>query len=172
MFIKRNNGGITATNRANIDAIKTYSTIDHKAYVFYRERTKIGTRKTVEHYVAYGKLISEFYKILGEELADSTGGVYVKGLGYFSVLKYFKTAKMNMRMNPETKKYEKFLNYKEDYFYIAFVPISKNIKRKLFLMDFSYTKGFKKKIVDNIIKGQRWMCNAGLFYLNKRQTII
>jgi len=165
-------GGFIASKKSNLKAIKNYSTIDHKAYVFYREKTKIGTRQSVAHYVEYGKLISTFYEIVNEELADSLGGVYVKGLGYFSVLKYFKTAKAGMMRNSETNKWEKMLNYKEDYFYIAFIPISKNIRRKLFLLDYAYTKKFKDKITENIKKGYYWMCNASLFYRDKRQTIV
>ncbi len=170
-YSKPRKKGLATTKMSNIKAIKNYSTIDHPAYVFYRDKTKIGTRQTVAHYVEYGKLISKFYEIVNEELAESQGGVYIKGLGYFTVMKYFKPAKFRIYKYPG-KSNERLLTFLEDCYYIAFIPISKNVRRKLYVLDGAYTVKFKKKLMENMRKGYKWACNASLFYRDKRSTII
>lgn len=64
---------------------KKTSVIDHKAYQFYKKKAKYGSRENVAHYVEYGKIISEFYKIASEQLIEDPDGVYVDFLGYFGI---------------------------------------------------------------------------------------
>jgi hypothetical protein len=77
--------------RSKFDKIKSIpktSLIDFKAYVYYRKRSEIATRKTVQHFVEYGKIINEFYRIVGEKIVEDQDGVFIDFLGYFGVMCY------------------------------------------------------------------------------------
>lgn len=152
------------------EVVKTWTTIDHKAYVFYRENSELCSRKLVKDYVEYGKLISEFYRVVSDELVDSKGGVYIKDFGYFGIMKYFFSAKTSPRQDPDTGIWVKKLNTEEDYFFTAFVPISKNNRLRLFSFDCSYTQNFKDKLTAKLRAGYRYTFNASLFYTDLKKA--
>lgn len=162
-----NSLGYGTKKKAYPDKVKSFSLIDHKAYVFYRDNSKLASRKTVAHYVEYGKLIGEFYKILGDELVESEGGAYIKGLGYFSVMRYFRPGRTKLRM--QDGQYGRFLNIRDDWFFTYFVPISKNNRLRLYIMDNSYYRSFREKLYAKLIEGKIYSCNASLFLSNLRK---
>lgn len=149
--------------------LKSYSLIDHKAYCFYRDNSELCNRRDVAHYVEYGKLIGEFYKIVGDELVNAKGGVYIKNFGYFGIMRYIKPSKRALVRDsegvPKTK-----LNILDDWFFTSFIPISKNNKLRLYSLDLSYFKTFRKKLTEKLRKGYLYYFNASLFYsdLNMR----
>ena len=137
---------------------ESFSMIDHKAYVYYRESSELANRELVAHYVEYGKLISEFYEIVSDEIADSKGGVFIENFGYFGLMKHNKPRKIK-----RNKEGEKVLDL-DDNFFIAFVPISKNNKRRMYTFDLGFSKKCRNKIKKRLREGYRYLFNASLFY--------
>lgn len=148
----------------NIPNLKTYSTIDHTAYVFYRDNSNIATRELVKHYVEYGKIMRSFYDIVEDRLVNNLGGVYLEGLGYFGICKYTID-------KIYTPKYVKNVSKlaKRDPYYISYVPISTRVIDRLYTMDLSGTTTVKKRLIKNIKDGFAYMFNPSAFYykLNK-----
>lgn len=144
---------------------ESFSMIDHKAYVFYKNKSNLNSRELVAHYVEYGKLISAFYKIVIKNIAETKGGVFINNFGYFGVLKYNK--KSSMYFDQENKRYS--INT-DDNFWISFIPISKNNKRRVFLFDLSFSKNLKKLVSANLTKGYRYVFNASLFFSKLKKS--
>jgi len=155
--------------------IKSFSTIDHKAYVFYKDKSKLNNRELVAHFVEYGKLISEFYKIVSEELVESRGGVYIKGFGYIGMLKYFTSEDVNTKRtrtykDPTTDENYKVLGTKEDYYWIGFVPITKTNYFRTYSLDKSCPALLRKMLINACNKGYNYKFNASLFFKDIKQT--
>ena len=144
---------------------ESFSMVDHKAYVFYKNNSKLANRQLVAHYVEYGKLISTFYKIVIKNISNTKGGVFIDNFGYFGVLRYNKKAKIVY--NLKTKK--RGINTEEN-FWISFIPISKNNKRRLFLFDLSFSKNLRKLVSNNLTKGYRYKFNASLFFSKLKKS--
>lgn len=144
--------------------LKTYSTIDHKAYVFYRDNSELETRELVNHYVEYGKIMRGFYNIVEDRLVNNLGGVYLEGLGYFGICK-FSTDKIYV---PKYLKNVSRLANKDPY-YISYIPISTKVIDRVYTMDLSGSLTVKKKLIKNIKEGFAYMFNPSVFYykLNK-----
>jgi len=148
----------------NAEDIKNYSTIDHKAYVFYKDNSELVTRKLVNHYVEYGKIMRCFYEILEEHIADNKSGVYIDGLGYFGIARY---------LNPKDKftyftMHAKSILAKHQPYYISYIPISKFDIDKLYTMDLSFTKRLKKRLSSRIKEGFDYMFSPSAFYYKIR----
>lgn len=143
--------------------IKTYSTIDHKAYVYYKDNSEIVTRKLVEHYVEYGKLMTCFYNIVEEHLADNLSGVYLDDIGYFGVCKYQDPPKFR----PWYLWQEAKLNISEC-FYMMYVPISVHIIDRIYTMDTSFTKRVRGLLTKRVKEGFEYMFNPSAFYYKLR----
>ena len=140
---------------------KSFSIIDHKAYRFYLDNSKIETRKDIKHYVEHGKILAELYNIIGEKIVESEGGVYINGFGYFGVVQAQKgrTYKVygEKKLNPATEN----IIYK-----IGFVPISKNNNLKPWVFDSSYYKSIKQNLKKALRSGKKYSFNASLFFNN------
>lgn len=139
--------------------LKTYSTIDHKAYVFYRENSDLVTRQLVENYVDYGKMMTLFYRIAEEKLTDNLSGVYLDGLGYFGVCRYYNS----LKIKPWYLKKESKLNHSETFF-LSYVPISTRVIDRIYTMDLSFTKIIRKRLTQRIREGFSYMFNPSVFY--------
>lgn len=141
------------------DDWSTTSMIDHKAYVWYRNNSKLVSRADVADFVEYGKIMTAFYKIVAKEIAETKGGVFIDNFGYFGVLKYLKPSYTTMDFALGER-----VMVTGDKFWLGFVPISKNNKRKLFTFDLSFSKILTKQLSNNLSKGYRYMFNASMFF--------
>jgi hypothetical protein len=119
---------------------KKTSCIDHKAYVFYKDNSKYGTRDNVAHFVEYGTLISEFYKIASEMFLDDPDGMYLDYLGYFG---FACVEKMDYKVNFVTK--QKII---ADYYIFKPLFVPKMSSFRPYIAD----SWFAKKIKDGMIK--------------------
>lgn len=148
----------------DLPGLKTYSTIDHKAYVFYRENSELATRELVNHFVEYGKIMRSFYDIVENNLVNNLGGVFLEGLGYFGICK-FTTDKIHV---PGYIKNVSKLAKRDPYF-ISYIPISTGVIDRIYTMDLSGSSSVKKKLIKNIKEGFAYMFNPSVFYykLNK-----
>lgn len=140
--------------------VKNISLIDHKAYVYFRENSKLCDRRLMAHYVEYSKVMTLFYNIASEKLVDSKGGLYLENFGYFGFLKYFGNYKKYMKhyVGDKIK-----LKTEEDIYYTTFIPISKNRKLMMYNMDSSFTDNFKARLIEKLNQGYHYMFNASLF---------
>ena len=140
----------------NID--KT-SLIDFKAYVFYREKSKLATRETVQHYIEYGKLISEFYRIVAEKIVEDPDGVYIDFLGYFGVMCY---EDRNFRYDFAKKK--KVLTDKYA-FKLMFVPNKRHLLA--WVADNNFSLKLRQSLKKSIKTTNReYTFNCGLFKIS------
>jgi len=140
---------------------RSFSIIDHKAYRFYLDNSKIQTRKDIGNYVEHGKILAELYNIIGEKIVESEGGVYINNLGYFGVVQAQKGKIYKVfhekKLNPATDN----IIYK-----IGFVPISKNNNLKPWVFDSSYYKSIKQSLKKALKSGKKYSFNASLFFNN------
>lgn len=146
---------------------KSFSIIDHKAYQYYKDNSKLANRKDVENYVEHGKIISEFYRIAGEKLTESSGGIFIENLGYFGIIQEMKKKLMHSREDGQLK-----MNPKTDnvIYNIAYVPISKDNIFRPWVFDYTFTTKIKKALCAKLKSGKRYSFNASLFFNKLRKT--
>lgn len=149
-----------------MENIDYYSVIDHPAYVFYRENSKVCNRELVAHFVEYGKLISTFYDIVAENITESKSGVFLKNLGYFGVL-----------VNPLVPKFTKY-NFSDapgirtkDYMFLTFVPIASYKMLNYYTMDLGFVHRIRKELTEKLKKGWHYDFTPSLFF-KKTRTLI
>lgn len=146
--------------------LKTFSTIDHKAYVWYKQRSEHNNRRDVKDFVEYGKILTEFYRIAEKHLADNLGGIYIDKLGYFGVCKHVETpSKRIAYLREHMGKY----NTDGDVYYLSFVPISYTTIERTYSMDLAFTKIMKTRLTENLRNGYAYMFNPSLFYYNNKK---
>lgn len=145
----------------------SFSIIDHKAYQYYKENSKLANRQDVANYVEHGKIISEFYKIAGKKLTEADGGIFLKGLGYFGIIQEMKKKLAHSRQTGELK-----VNSKTDniIYNIAFVPIDKDNILRPWVFDYAFSDSIKKALCEKLKAGKKYSFNASLFF-NKLRKI-
>ena len=136
------------------------SIIDHKAYQYYLQNSKIGNREDVKHYVEHGKILSELYSIIGEKIVESQGGVFINNFGYFGIIQN------NKSMYQEKPGAPKKINTATDniIYKIAFVPITKNNNLKPWVFDAGFIKSIKKSLSVALKAGKKYSFNVSLFF--------
>lgn len=149
---------------STIENVPTFSIINHKSYRFFLDNKKITERKDVKNYVEYGKIISEFYRIVGEKMVESTGGVYIEDLGYFGVVQEF-VKRSSTYTGPKLNLHTDRMVYN-----LAYVPIDKTNNFKSWTFDYSFVDSVKKKLSKALKKGKKYTFNPSLFFNNVRVT--
>jgi hypothetical protein len=146
---------------------ESFSIVDHKAYQYYKEHSKLANRQDIANYVEHGKIISEFYKIAGKKIVESKGGVFLEGLGYFGIIQEMKKKLAHDRQTGELK-----LNPKTDniIYNIAFVPIDKDNILRPWVFDYSFSRSIKKALCEKLKSGMTYSFNASLFFNKLRKT--
>lgn len=134
--------------KGDLDAM---SVIDYEAFKFYRENSKLRNTNHTNNYVEHGKILSAFYKRVGEKIPKSSGGVFIEGLGYFGGVidmhkKYTGYFGRSINLNRITSGYK---------FFLIFIPISKDNALREWVADSNFTsliKGNFSKALKNGIK--------------------
>lgn len=62
------------------------SLIDREVYDYYRENRRRQS-KTIDQYNYFVKAVEGLFRVISEMIAQSEGGVYIEGLGYFCCIK-------------------------------------------------------------------------------------
>lgn len=132
---------------------KRYSVCDHKAYVYYRDNSKFRNKENTPHFVEYGKIISEIYRKVSEDITEYTHGVYAKNYFYCIPNAYpqktmFKTGTkegLKTTMNAHTK---------GKAYTILFVNLFSNKSYWMWQMDYSFFGKIKKRLV-YLLKNER-----------------
>jgi hypothetical protein len=146
---------------------ESFSIVDHKAYQYYKENSKLANRQDVANYVEHGKIISEFYRIAGEKIVEAKGGIFLEGLGYFGIIQEMKKKPTHDRQTGELK-----FNPKTDniIYNIAFVPIDKDNILRPWVFDYSFSRKIKKALCNSLKSGKTYSFNASLFFNKLRKT--
>jgi len=139
----------------------SFSIINHKAYQYYNNNSKLANRKDVANYVEHGKLISMFYKIAAEKLIEARGGLFLEGLGYFGIIQ-----EMSNRPSHNKADGSILLNPKTDnkIYNLAYVPIDKTNILKPWVLDYSFCTSVKKALSKSLKSGKKYSFNASLFF--------
>jgi hypothetical protein len=110
--------------------------------------------------------VSKFYEIVGEKIAESSGGVFVDGLGYFGVIQEMDNKSSHnpvdgsIKLNPRTD--NKIYN-------LAFVPIETDNIFKPWVFDYSFSRKVKKALSISLKAGKKYTFNASLFFNKLRK---
>lgn len=151
------NGGRTKS----LENEKSFSIIDHKAYQYYLDNSKIANREDIKHYVEHGKILSELYSIIGEKIVEASGGIFIDNFGYFGIIQAQKGRLYETYHEKKTNPATDNIIYK-----IGFVPISKNNNLKPWVFDSSFVKSVKQNLKNALRSGKKYSFNASLFFNN------
>ena len=131
------------------------SVTDSAAFKHYRENAKYRDMEFTNHISVYKKVISEFYKKIGDALVESEGGVYIKGFGYFTVMMYPKKYIVRVPYNTDG-----FANFKtSNYLYVPtfFGQSGKNPLLNLWVMDRTFSRrAVKSRIHKALVAGKKY----------------
>jgi len=132
---------------------KSFSIINYAAFKYYRENSKYANKKIVEDYKYHGRIISSFYRKVGDNLVEASGGVFVKKLGYFCIVKDF-----NKPMYFDFKTYQKRLNsFTNGAMYtLLFIPSTSSTVLRPWVFDYNFTKPVKIKLRDALRSGKKY----------------
>lgn len=140
--------------------LKTASLVDYNSYKHYRDNAKRRNVSNTPNYIEHGKIISQFYRKVGEKISTSEGGVFIEDFGYFSgivdTVKTF-TSYINttsIMLNRITSGYK---------FYLIFIPISKDDLLREWVADSSFTAKIRKSFSDAIKSGVKFKFNPQFF---------
>lgn len=145
----------------------SFSIITYKAYKYYSEKTKRKNKEEIQNYVEHGKIISEIYKILGEKITESQGGVFMDGLGYFGIVQetHKKPAKTILRsqikLNPKTG---------NKIYSIGYVPIEKTNTFKAWVFDYSFVRLIRHNLSVQLKNSKKYSFNPSLFFYKLKKT--
>jgi len=148
------------------DLGSSFSLRDYKAYQHYRDTSKLANLDDVQNYIEHGKIISKFYEIVGERITESSGGVFVDGLGYFGVIQEMgnkishNPVDGSIKLNPRTD--NKIYN-------LAFVPIETDNIFKPWVFDYSFSRKVRRALSISLKAGKKYTFNASLFFNKLRK---
>lgn len=152
-------------------ALKRRSLTDQKAYSFYKSKSKKRQIKNTPNLTKYNKIISAFYKKIGDKMLEKRGGVFLPGFGYFVVL-----------LNPIKQVLDSI--YKTEgsillnahsnsmVYHPAFIPTCTDASMKSFVMDRYFNRDFNKRLGLKIKSGMKFTNHYGLLlsiFKNKKR---
>lgn len=142
--------------KGNLDSV---SIIDYNSFKYYRSNSKKRNLDNTSNYVEHGKILSLFYKKIGEKIIESTGGVFIEKLGYFSGIvaaekKYSSYFNGKINLNRSTSGYS---------FHLIFVPISKDNYIREWVADSSFSTSIKKRFSEKLKLGTIYTFNPSYF---------
>jgi hypothetical protein len=132
---------------------KSFSIIDYAAFKYYRETSLYGKEKVIPDYKKHGKVLSAFYKKVGDNLVEASGGVFVKNFGYFSILRDFNKP---MYFDFKTLKFK--LNSLTDgaMYTISFIPSRTSTVLRAWVFDYNFVPRVKHALRDALKNGKRY----------------
>lgn len=138
-----------------LSSVGKESATGFEAYKYYRENAKRRDIEHISHKNYHRKIINLFYGKIGESLIEKEGGVFIKGLGYFTVIMYPKKHTVKV---PYQK--EEFANFKtNNYLYLPtfFGLAKKNPLINFWVMDRTFSRRLvKAKLHKALISGKKF----------------
>jgi len=141
------------------------------AYKHYKENAKHRNKENTYTHADYSKIITAFYRKVARDLVENDGGVFLKNLGYFTVLRHPKKQVVKVQY----KGGKEFTNTKtNNYLYSpSFFGFGKGrTLLKFWLMDRSFSsthvkKPLHKKLISGKIYKTFISTIYGLYQTNK-----
>lgn len=142
-----------------------------EAFKYYRENSKKRDKEFTKKLHNYKKVITAFYTKIARDLVENEGGVFIKGLGYFTV---FMHPKKQMVRVPYQK--EEFANFKtKNYLFMpSFVGVVKgNPLLNFWTMDRAFSRvKVKAPLHKQLITGKKYktfVSTLSSLYLLKKE---
>jgi len=117
---------------------------------YYKEYKKEYNEKDLFEYIEYKKLIRALWKEVGELMLEDEEGVFIKGVGYFAIVKA-----PYLISNASNFHYKDIL-LREQYNPTIVTDIYSRSPLKNFTADYSFNKWFKDKLSKKISSGKKY----------------
>lgn len=133
-----------------------------EAYAHFKENCTLPRGEKLKNHRMYTRYINAFYKVLADKIIEADAGVYVKNLGYFSIImRQYKQCTMNVRKGGKQKGYN-FHTGGRIYHPTLFTDTS--VKKDLYCwtMDRGFCKAFRYALHDKIMEGKRYTSQYSL----------
>lgn len=131
------------------------STCDIEAFRHYRENAKNRDIHYTNSLHAYRKIINAFYGKIADKLIENEGGVFIKGLGYFSIIIH---PKKQMVKVPYQK--EEFANFRtNNYLFMPsfFGVVKGNPLLNFWVMDRTFSRqNVKSRLHKALLSGKKY----------------
>jgi len=145
------------------------SVTDRGAFKFYRDNQKHRDMNHIRSYDDYRKLINDFYLEIANDVSEKEGGVFIKGLGYFTVMMHPKKQVVRTQYG---KAYTNFKT-KNHLFTPTFIAIAPGYPNMNFwVMDRMFSKKYvKTKVHKALMEGKKYKTYMSTLYsmYGKRQ---
>lgn len=131
------------------------SVSDNEAFRHYRENAKYRDKSYTNSLYIYKKIINAFYGKIADKLVENEGGVFIKGLGYFSVIIHPKKQLVKV---PYMK--EEFANFRTNNY--LFMPTFFGITHgnpllNFWVMDRTFSRqNVKKRLHEALMGGKKY----------------
>lgn len=132
------------------------SVSDRKAFKHYRQNAKYRNMANTKKDWQYRKFIVSFYSKIARDLIEKEGGVFIKGLGYFTILKHPRRQVVKVNYNGGME----FFNTKTDNF--LYLPTFFGFAEgrgllKFWTMDRTFSRDhIKSKLHEKLINGKKY----------------
>lgn len=136
--------------------------LDRQAFSYYRKRAKFRNKDNTKNLQDWRRIVIKFYDKIGDNLVDSEGGVFIKGLGYFSVIVYPKKVYAKSIFNKDG-----FANFHTDNY--IFMPTLFGFAKgypllNFWSMDRTFVSKIKEGIYNKIMAGMRYKTYVSTLY--------
>lgn len=127
------------------------------AYRRYKARNKTAKTK-IDSVVEYRRLTNKLFEIIADELIDREGGVYIKGLGYFAVVRSYHKMTKFREVEGNWLRFTDYLMKTKGYHYSPFLFNSFLSHQQLcrWTMNLTFSRNIRKRITEKIAKGHQY----------------
>lgn len=126
----------------------------HKAYVAYRRRYNVQKGLRAKDRDELFDIVSAIFEQMGKHTVESTGGLAIKGMGYFFA--WLIPKKTTFRRMTKDQPIEHKFNHHTNQRIYSFVFLPKeNSDFRFWSMDNKFSKGVKNRLKERIMNGFR-----------------
>lgn len=139
-FTKRHAGVI---NRVRVD--------NKRFHNYYKEFNYLD--KGVLNYLKWKKTVVTIFEVLKDNLIESTSGVYMEKLGYFTILKYPDIPELVYRLEGTLKMYDGGVLYTPAYF-----PLRKGDQLDMYTFNNNFSRSVTNEIYNKVYMDHKYKC--------------
>jgi hypothetical protein len=131
------------------------SVTSREAFTHYRENAKYRDLEFTNHLFKYNKVINSFYGKVADKLIENEGGVFLKGLGYFSIVMHPK--KQLIRVPYNKSGYANFRTQNRLFLPMFFGVVKGNPLMNFWVMDRTFSRNnVKSRLHKALLAGKRY----------------
>ena len=125
-----------------------------EAFSYYRKYAKHRDKNYTNNLTVYKKIINAFYAKIADKLIEKVGGVFIKGLGYFTILMHPKKQIVKVPYNQE------FANFRTNNYLFSpsfFGIANGNPLLNFWVMDRTFSRtNVKKRLHQELMSGKKY----------------